>query len=318
MSASRSSRRPTRTTPEDPPSTIIPVRAAERPSVHRHHAEHQARRRRHPEGIEGHGHPEGQDGARLAPPRDPRAGGRSEDRRRCRRRRPADGALPERDRRDEDDGEGFQRRSNCHRDRLSRSGRRIRSRAKHAAEVAKKGDGAKVEHSGEGTGGGGLGRCPIVVEGDTTVDVKEIEGGVEVEVKSKKDVAALQKEVKLRAANFAGKSAASRQAPSRERAEEVADLLGSLHLGALDTERAQRRSVFRLDPTDHPLRLDDSTAFFRRTEALIHQLSRQRSSAHNIRRGAIPTMDPTPTSANLRCLKLRDTLVTRQKQRCSK
>lgn len=81
----------------------------------------------------------------------------------------------------------------------------IRTRAKHAADVAKVADAGKVEHSGSGTGGGGLGRCPIVVEGDTTVDVKEIPGGVEVEVKSKKDVAALQKEAKLRAANFGAK-----------------------------------------------------------------------------------------------------------------
>lgn len=79
----------------------------------------------------------------------------------------------------------------------------IRTRAKHLAEVAKKADAAKIEHTGQGTGGGGLGRCPIVVEGDNTVDVKEIDGGVEVDVKSKKDAAALQKEAKARAANFA-------------------------------------------------------------------------------------------------------------------
>lgn len=78
----------------------------------------------------------------------------------------------------------------------------IRTRAKHLADVAKKTDASKIEHTGQGTGGGGLGRCPIVVEGDTTVDVKEIEGGVEVDVKSKKDASALQKEAKARAANF--------------------------------------------------------------------------------------------------------------------
>src|SRR5262249_26124416 len=60
----------------------------------------------------------------------------------------------------------------------------IRSRAKHTADVAKKGEGSRVEHTGGGTGGGGLGRCPIVVEGDTTVDVKDIEGGVAVDVKT--------------------------------------------------------------------------------------------------------------------------------------
>jgi hypothetical protein len=85
----------------------------------------------------------------------------------------------------------------------------IRSRAKHTADVAKKADATKIEHTGEGTGGGGLGRCPIVVEGDTTVEIKEIEGGVEVDVKSKKDAAALQKEAKARAANFASGGAAA-------------------------------------------------------------------------------------------------------------
>lgn len=81
----------------------------------------------------------------------------------------------------------------------------IRSRAKHVADVAKKPEPSKPEHTGGGTGGGGLGRCPIVVEGDTTVDVKEVDGGVEVDVKAKKDVPALQKEAKARAANFPSK-----------------------------------------------------------------------------------------------------------------
>jgi len=81
----------------------------------------------------------------------------------------------------------------------------IRARAKHTADVAKKADATKVEHTGEGTGGGTVARCPIVVQGDTTVDVKEVEGGVEVTVSTKKDVAALQKESKARAENFASK-----------------------------------------------------------------------------------------------------------------
>lgn len=81
----------------------------------------------------------------------------------------------------------------------------IRARAKHVAEVGPKPDPTKVEHTGGGTGGGGLGRCPIVVEGEPSITVKEIEGGVEVDVKAKKDVAALQKEAKARAANFAAK-----------------------------------------------------------------------------------------------------------------
>lgn len=81
----------------------------------------------------------------------------------------------------------------------------IRDRAKHTADVAKMAEPPKVEHNSEGTGGGGLGRCPIVVEGDTTVDVKDIDNGSEISVKAKKDVAGLQKEAKLRAGNFGAK-----------------------------------------------------------------------------------------------------------------
>lgn len=80
----------------------------------------------------------------------------------------------------------------------------IRDRAKHTAEVSKMAEPPKVEHNSEGKGGGGLGRCPVVVEGDTTVDVKDIDNGAEISVKAKKDVAGLQKEAKLRAGNFGG------------------------------------------------------------------------------------------------------------------
>jgi hypothetical protein len=81
----------------------------------------------------------------------------------------------------------------------------IRDRAKHTAEIAKLAEPPKVEHNSEGKGGGGLGRCPIVVEGDTTVEVKDIDNGSEITVKAKKDVPALQKEAKARAANFGSK-----------------------------------------------------------------------------------------------------------------
>ena len=81
----------------------------------------------------------------------------------------------------------------------------IRDRAKHTAEVSKMAEPPKVEHNSEGMGGGGLGRCPVVVEGDTIVDVKEIDNGAEISVKAKKDVAGLQKEAKLRAGNFGAK-----------------------------------------------------------------------------------------------------------------
>lgn len=76
----------------------------------------------------------------------------------------------------------------------------IRDRAKHTAEVSKLTEAPKVEHNSEGKGGGGLGHCPVVVEGDTTVEAKDVEGGSEITVKAKKDVAALQKEAKARAA----------------------------------------------------------------------------------------------------------------------
>ena len=81
----------------------------------------------------------------------------------------------------------------------------IRDRAKHAAEVAKLTEPPKVEHNSEGKGGGGLGRCPVVVEGDTTVEVKDIDNGSEITVKAKKDVPGLQKEAKARAVNFQAK-----------------------------------------------------------------------------------------------------------------
>ncbi len=81
----------------------------------------------------------------------------------------------------------------------------VRDRAKHTAEVSKMTEPPKVEHTSEGKGGGGLGRCPVVVEGDTTVEVKDIENGSEITVKAKKDVAGLQKEAKARAANFGAK-----------------------------------------------------------------------------------------------------------------
>ena len=81
----------------------------------------------------------------------------------------------------------------------------IRDRAKHTADVSKMAEPPKVEHTSEGKGGGGLGRCPVVVEGNTTVEVKDIDNGSEITVKAKKDVPALQKEAKERAANFGAK-----------------------------------------------------------------------------------------------------------------
>jgi hypothetical protein len=84
----------------------------------------------------------------------------------------------------------------------------IRARAKHEVDVAKlppeKQD-QTVDHNGAGGGGGSLGRCPVIVQGDTTVESKDSEGGAVLTVKAKKsaDVPALQKEAKERAEFFA-------------------------------------------------------------------------------------------------------------------
>lgn len=80
----------------------------------------------------------------------------------------------------------------------------IRERAKFLVEAAKK-DPANPAHKGDGSGGGGFGRCPVVVK-DTAVEAKDVEGGSELTVKPKSaaDVAALEKEAKERADKIAG------------------------------------------------------------------------------------------------------------------
>ena len=92
----------------------------------------------------------------------------------------------------------------------------IRARAKHVVDVTKL-DAAASTHTGEGTGGGGLGRCPVVVK-DTLVTAKDAPGGTEFTVKAKKpaDVPMLQKEAKERAEKFMapGVGAPSGSAPA--------------------------------------------------------------------------------------------------------
>ncbi len=85
----------------------------------------------------------------------------------------------------------------------------IRGRAKFVVEASLHDAGA-VAHSGSGTGGGGLGRCPIVVK-ETIVGVKDVPGGSEFTVKSKKpgDVANLQKAVRERASIFVATQASA-------------------------------------------------------------------------------------------------------------
>ena len=81
----------------------------------------------------------------------------------------------------------------------------IRKRAKHVAEAAKQ-DPTAVEHKGDGHGGGGLGRCEVVLK-DTTVTATDVEGGSKITVKPTKpvDLEWLKKETHEReAANKAG------------------------------------------------------------------------------------------------------------------
>jgi hypothetical protein len=51
----------------------------------------------------------------------------------------------------------------------------IRVRARHLVEASKL-DAGEVAHTGDGTGGGGVGRCPVVMK-DTVVTAKDIDGG---------------------------------------------------------------------------------------------------------------------------------------------
>jgi TusA-related sulfurtransferase len=97
----------------------------------------------------------------------------------------------------------------------------IRDRAKHLAEIANDADAGAAEppHTGEGGGGGGVGRCPVVVKA-TTLKVKDVPGGSQVDVKAKSsaDVQKLQAEAKERAAKFqltgAGAAGSASAAPS--------------------------------------------------------------------------------------------------------
>jgi TusA-related sulfurtransferase len=79
----------------------------------------------------------------------------------------------------------------------------IRARAKHLVEAAKK-DPKAVKHDGTGEGGGGLGRCPVVLR-ETKVEAKEVAGGAEISVIAEKPDYAekIVKEARERAEKFA-------------------------------------------------------------------------------------------------------------------
>ena len=81
----------------------------------------------------------------------------------------------------------------------------IRKRAKHVVDAAKQ-DPATVVHDGSGHGGGGLGRCEVVLK-DTTVTAEDVDGGSKITVKPNKavDFEWLKKETQARhAANGGG------------------------------------------------------------------------------------------------------------------
>jgi TusA-related sulfurtransferase len=81
----------------------------------------------------------------------------------------------------------------------------IRERVQHLVEVSKNPEAgpAVASHTGEGGGGGTIGRCPIVLK-DTALLAKDIPGGSSVDVKAKVagEVTKLQAEAKERAAKF--------------------------------------------------------------------------------------------------------------------
>jgi hypothetical protein len=80
--------------------------------------------------------------------------------------------------------------------------KQVRDRAKTLAEVSKRGPG-DGKHSGDGKGGGALGRCPIVLS-DTVVESKDVEGGSQVQVKARSAemVAMVQADSRNRAEKF--------------------------------------------------------------------------------------------------------------------
>jgi hypothetical protein len=75
----------------------------------------------------------------------------------------------------------------------------IRARAKHVVEAAKT-DPESVRHTGDGHGGGGIGRCPIVLK-DTLVSTEDVKGGAKITVHPVKpvDIEWLRKETAARA-----------------------------------------------------------------------------------------------------------------------
>lgn len=91
----------------------------------------------------------------------------------------------------------------------------IRARTKHVVDASKK-DPKDVKHDGAGDGGGGLGRCPVILK-DTAITAKDVPGGSEITVKPAKaaDVPALLKEAKDRAEAFSPGAAVDPKKPAK-------------------------------------------------------------------------------------------------------
>ncbi len=79
----------------------------------------------------------------------------------------------------------------------------IRDRAKQMVFVSQKSESGLIKHDGTGNGGGGFGRCPIVLK-DTSVAEKDTPGGAlfTLTPKKAKDLPALTQQVHERSAKF--------------------------------------------------------------------------------------------------------------------
>lgn len=89
----------------------------------------------------------------------------------------------------------------------------VRSRAKYLVEASAK-DAVPNKHEGDGSGGGVLGQCPVVLN-DTALSATDVEHGTKVTVKPAKpeNVGWLKTETLARAAKYAPKVPSADEAP---------------------------------------------------------------------------------------------------------
>jgi TusA-related sulfurtransferase len=81
--------------------------------------------------------------------------------------------------------------------------KQIRDRAKQIVLASQKTESGEIKHDGSGNGGGGFGRCPIVLK-DTSVVEKDAPGGAlfTVTPKNAKDLPSLKQQVRERSMKF--------------------------------------------------------------------------------------------------------------------